>query len=167
MTSGTSVKRVLKLSRVWKGILGIRDLSKIRCGNRENDKHLDGCGIWLLPGKRDSRKFGHGMRVFFRLFVGNSGNRHDPNKRFSWPKSLVPLFKPSYRICLVNTFVIETVREYFVSTRCQKCPRGVIAYQLLTPCSIDSVTQALHWSSLSSKIHIYCNLDGSFPQLIR
>ena len=27
--------------RVWKGILGIRDLSKIRCGIRENAKYLD------------------------------------------------------------------------------------------------------------------------------
>ena len=30
------------LYRVWKGILGIRDLPKIRCVNRENDKYLDG-----------------------------------------------------------------------------------------------------------------------------
>ena len=28
--------------RVWKGILGIRDLAKIRCGIRENAKYLDG-----------------------------------------------------------------------------------------------------------------------------
>ena len=28
--------------RVWKGILGIRDLTKIRCGIRENAKYLDG-----------------------------------------------------------------------------------------------------------------------------
>ena len=28
--------------RVWKGILGIRDLTKIRYGNRENDKYLNG-----------------------------------------------------------------------------------------------------------------------------
>ena len=28
--------------RVWKGIFGIRNLTKIRCGNRENDKYLDG-----------------------------------------------------------------------------------------------------------------------------
>ena len=29
-------------SRVWKGIFGIRDLTKIRCGNREKDKYIDG-----------------------------------------------------------------------------------------------------------------------------
>jgi len=28
--------------RVWKGILGIRDLTKIPCGIRENEKYLDG-----------------------------------------------------------------------------------------------------------------------------
>jgi len=28
--------------RVWKGIFGIRDLAKIRCGIRENAKYLDG-----------------------------------------------------------------------------------------------------------------------------
>ena len=33
---------ILSCSRVWKGILGIRDLTKIRCGIRENAKHLDG-----------------------------------------------------------------------------------------------------------------------------
>ena len=29
-------------NRVWKSILGIRDLTKIRCGIRENAKYLDG-----------------------------------------------------------------------------------------------------------------------------
>ena len=28
-------------NRVWKGIFGIRDLTKIWCGNRENDKYID------------------------------------------------------------------------------------------------------------------------------
>ena len=31
-----------RFTRVWKGILGIRDLAKIRCGIRENAKYLDG-----------------------------------------------------------------------------------------------------------------------------
>ena len=30
------------IKRVWKGIYGIRDLTKIRCGNRENHKYLGG-----------------------------------------------------------------------------------------------------------------------------
>ena len=33
-------------NRVWKDIFGIRDLTKIRCGNRENDKYID--RIWDL-----------------------------------------------------------------------------------------------------------------------
>jgi len=35
--------------RVWKGIFGIRDLKKIRCGNRENDKSIDGIRDWTVP----------------------------------------------------------------------------------------------------------------------
>ena len=30
------------LARVWEGIFGIQDLTKIRCGIREEAKHLDG-----------------------------------------------------------------------------------------------------------------------------
>ena len=56
---------------------------------------------------------------------------------------MVSPFKPNYRVCLVNSYLIETVRKYFVSPRCQKSARGVIAYQLLTRCSIDSIAQAL------------------------
>ena len=29
-------------NRVWKGIFGIRDLTKIQCGIRENAKYFDG-----------------------------------------------------------------------------------------------------------------------------
>ena len=35
--------------RVWKGIFGIRDLTKIRCGNRENDKYVDGIRDLTVP----------------------------------------------------------------------------------------------------------------------
>ena len=38
--------------RVWKGIFGIRDLTKILCGNRENDKYID--GIWDLTVPREA-----------------------------------------------------------------------------------------------------------------
>ena len=41
-----------------------------------------------------------------------------------------------YRVYLVNSYLIETVREYFVSTRCHKGPCGITAYNiiiLLTP----------------------------------
>ena len=35
--------------RVWKGIFGIRDLTKILCGNRENDKYIDGIRDLTVP----------------------------------------------------------------------------------------------------------------------
>ena len=37
------------IKRVWKGIFGIRDLTKIRCGNRENDKYIDGIRDLTVP----------------------------------------------------------------------------------------------------------------------
>ena len=36
-------------TRVWKGIFGIRDLTKIRCGNRENDRYIDGIRDSIVP----------------------------------------------------------------------------------------------------------------------
>ena len=39
-------------NRVWKGILGIRDLTKIRCGIRENAKDL--AGIRDLTATREA-----------------------------------------------------------------------------------------------------------------
>ena len=74
--------------RVWKGILGIRDLTKIHCGNRENNKYLD--GIRDLTALREARldKIWARNAEFFRLFDGNSGNRHDPNKCSSWSNLL-------------------------------------------------------------------------------
>ena len=38
-----------KSIRVWKGIFGIRDLTKIRCGNRENNKYIDGIQDLTVP----------------------------------------------------------------------------------------------------------------------
>ena len=38
----------------------IRDLTEIQCGFQET---LTGYGIWLLLGKRDSSKCGHGYRI--------------------------------------------------------------------------------------------------------
>jgi len=40
-------------ARVWKGILGIRDLTKTRCGIRENAKYHD--GIRDLTATREAR----------------------------------------------------------------------------------------------------------------
>ena len=52
-----------------------------RWGIRKTKNILSGYGIWLLPGKWNSPKFGAWDARFFRLFVENSGNRQDPNKR--------------------------------------------------------------------------------------
>ena len=52
---------------------GIRDLTKIPCGNRENDK-LTASGIWLFPGKRDSPTTGHGIRDLCLCVCQESGN---------------------------------------------------------------------------------------------
>ena len=38
-----------RYKRVWKGIFGIRDLTKIGCGNRENDKYIDGIRNLTVP----------------------------------------------------------------------------------------------------------------------
>ena len=44
-----SIRYVVITPRVWKGIFGIRDLTKIRCGNRENDKYIDGIRDLTVP----------------------------------------------------------------------------------------------------------------------
>ena len=54
------LKKYRALIRVWKGVLGIRDLTKIQCGNRENENYLDGI--------RDLTA--HGMRDFFSCLLG-------------------------------------------------------------------------------------------------
>ena len=68
-------------NRVWKGIFAILDLTKIQFRNRENDKYLDRIRDFTAPRgaglARQNLGMGYGI---FRLFVGNSGNRHDPNK---------------------------------------------------------------------------------------
>ena len=56
------VKTGLRYNRVWKGIFGIRDLTKIRCGNRENDKYIDGIRDLSVPREGDSPKIRDGMR---------------------------------------------------------------------------------------------------------
>ena len=40
------------MNRVWKGILGIRDLTQIRCGTREHAIYLD--EIWDLTALREA-----------------------------------------------------------------------------------------------------------------
>ena len=69
-------------ARVWKGILGIRDLTKIRCGIRENEKYLDGIRDLTATREAGFAKILGRDAEFCCLPVGNSGNRHDPHKRF-------------------------------------------------------------------------------------
>ena len=45
----STIKHPFKATRVWKGIFGIRDLTKILCGNRENDKYIDGIRDLTVP----------------------------------------------------------------------------------------------------------------------
>ena len=90
------------------------DQNTVPAGIGKTINILTGYGIWMLPGKRDSPKFGHGMREFFRLFVENLGNRHDPNKR---PSS-------QSRWCLLSNFhhnevhkAISFLQKLFKNTR--------------------------------------------------
>ena len=70
------------MDRVWKGILGIQDLTKIRCGIRENEKYLDGIRDLTATREAGFAKILGRDAEFCCLSVGNSGNRHDPNKRY-------------------------------------------------------------------------------------
>ena len=72
-----------EINRVWKGILGIRDLTKIRCGIRENEKYLDGIRDLTATGEAGFAKIWARDVGFCCLSVGNSGKRHEPTKRYS------------------------------------------------------------------------------------
>ena len=65
---------------VWKGILGIRDLTKIRCGIWENAKYLDGIRDLTATREAGFAKIWARDAGFFGLSVGNSVKRHDPSK---------------------------------------------------------------------------------------
>ena len=66
--------------RVWKGIFGNRDLTKIRFGNRENDKYIDGIRDLIVPQEAGLAKNWGRDEGFMLLFmsVGNFRNRHEP-----------------------------------------------------------------------------------------
>ena len=53
----TSAQVVETSVRVWKGILEIRDLTKIQYGNRENDNYLDGIRALTAPWEAGLAKF--------------------------------------------------------------------------------------------------------------
>jgi len=60
---------------VWKGILGIRDLTKIRCGIRENAKYLDGIRDLTATREAGFAKIWARDAGFCCLSVGNPGIR--------------------------------------------------------------------------------------------
>ena len=70
-------------NRVWKGILGIRDLANIRCLIWENAKTLDEIRDLTTTREAGLAKIRAWDARFFCLSVGISGNRHDPRKRSS------------------------------------------------------------------------------------
>ena len=57
-------------NRVWKGILGIRDLTEIRCGDRENDKYLDGIRDLTAPREAGLAKIWAWDAGFFACLLG-------------------------------------------------------------------------------------------------
>ena len=61
------------------GILGIRDLAKIRCGIRENAKYLDRIPDLTATSEVGLAKIWAWEVRFFCLSVGNLGNREDPS----------------------------------------------------------------------------------------
>ena len=89
---------------------------------------LTGSGIWLLPGKRDSPKFGHGIWDFFTCLLGIQ-EIVTTQINVLTAKATGVSFQIKLKSVPVNSYLIETVRGYFVSTRCQKRPCGVRAYQ--------------------------------------
>ena len=127
--------RVFSGSGIW---------PKYRAGIGKTINILTESGIWLLLRKRDSPKFGHG-----KLFVGNPGNCHHPNKRSSGPKPLVSPFKPNYWNCQ-RVFCFNQMPEK--STWSNSIP--VIDF-MLNWLSVSS-------SSVPSKVYIYCSLEGIF-----
>ena len=56
--------------RVWKGILRIQDLTKIRCGNWENDKYLDRIQDLTAPWEAELTKIWAWDAGFFACLLG-------------------------------------------------------------------------------------------------
>ena len=100
-----------------KGILGIQDLTKIPCENRENDKYLDEIRDLTAPQVAGSAKFGHGMQDFFACLLGIQEIATTQTNVLAAKAAGVSF---ETQVCLVNSYPTETVGEYFVSTKCQK-----------------------------------------------
>ena len=130
-----SVDALTGSGRVFSGF-GIWPKCKAGIGKTVNI--LARSGIWLFPRKRDSPKTGHGMWDSC-LRVGQECRKQSrPPGSSCQSKSTRRVlsgvsFQTTHPIgCLVNRSLWLTVREYFVSIRCQKIASGVMIYQLLT-----------------------------------
>ena len=64
------VVKTNEIVQVWKGIFGIRDLTKIRCGIRENEKYLDGIRDLPAPWEPGSAKIWVREEGFFACLSG-------------------------------------------------------------------------------------------------
>jgi len=71
------------LNRVWKGIFGIRDLTKIQSRNQENSKYnyWPDPGFDCSPGSGTHQKLGTGWGIRVCVSVRNARNSHDPPAR--------------------------------------------------------------------------------------
>ena len=140
-----------RMYRVWKGTLGILDLTKIRCENRENDKYLD--GIWDLTAPREVglAKTWAWDAGFFACLLGI----HDPNKLSSGQSRMCLLSNQAIKCSwLILKFLIENSESFFSL----QMPEMSTCYN-----SIPVIDSMLNWlscsmSSVSSRVQIYCNL---------
>ena len=100
------------VKRVWKGIFGIRDLTKIQCGIRENAKYLDEIREYIIDcfsGSGIEQSLGT-RRGHSCLIVRNSGNFYHLDL-LDVRSDLAKANQPGEcRVCLVNSYLIETVK---------------------------------------------------------
>ena len=59
-----------QINRVWKGILRIQDLAKMRCGIPENAKYPDGIRDLTATREAGFANIGLGMRDFLACLLG-------------------------------------------------------------------------------------------------
>lgn len=72
--------QILQKTRVWKGIIGIRDLTKIWCGIRESAKYIDQIRDLTAPWETGFAKIWARDAIFFCLSVATLGNCYHPNQ---------------------------------------------------------------------------------------
>ena len=110
----TNSKVIIKgAGRVSKGIFGIRDLTKLRCGIREDAKYLDGKRNLNATREAGFIKICTRDVGFFSLCVGNLGNHDDSNTRSSGKCDLI--IKASVQLCLLGIWEIMTTQIHVLA----------------------------------------------------